>query len=73
MPRPGAPGSLVAVGRLSGHGSPVTAIAFSPSGAVVAAASEDGSVRLWETATGREPRAIATGQGVAERLAFSPD
>jgi WD40 repeat protein len=73
MPRPGAPGSLVAVGRLSGHSSPVTAVAFSPSGAVVAAASADGGVRLWETAAGREPRAIATGQGVAESLAFSPD
>ncbi|GFJ87091.1 WD40 repeat domain-containing protein [Phytohabitans rumicis] len=53
----------------------VTDVAFSPDGQTVATASDDGTVRLWNTATGRpigEPM-TSHGEEEASYVMFSPD
>src|SRR5262249_18184031 len=59
------------VGRLEGHRFYVDAVAFSPDGAILASADAR-SIRLWETSTGKELRAIESEHGVST-VAFSPD
>jgi WD40 repeat protein len=41
-------------GVLSGHKAPVTALAFSPAGSVIATGAVDGTARLWDVATRRQ-------------------
>lgn len=69
------------VRALSGHKGPVLGVAWSPNGALLASASGDGSVRLWQThtwrtvATLREPFADTGSRdwvGAAQAL-FSPN
>jgi eukaryotic-like serine/threonine-protein kinase len=48
-------------------------IAFSPDGHLLATASEDMTVRLWDTATGQERRVIDGHHGFVFSVAFSPD
>jgi WD40 repeat protein len=43
------------------------ALAFSPDGATLACGYEDGAVRLWDVATGRQ-RAVQPGTGLAPRV-----
>lgn len=47
-------------------------LAFSPNGQLLASAADDGTVRLWELATGSAVRVISTGNE-AGAVAFSPD
>jgi WD40 repeat protein len=55
------------------HGARVNAVAFSPTGEIVATASADGIARLWELPS-REPRTTcAAGPGSANCLAFAAD
>ncbi|MBC2961583.1 WD40 repeat domain-containing protein [Nocardioides deserti] len=53
-------------------GSPVSAVAYSPDGALVAAAGLDGSVRVWSVDDGSEQAAFAAVYA-PQALAFSPD
>ncbi|MBL1101787.1 WD40 repeat domain-containing protein [Streptomyces coffeae] len=57
--------------RLTGH--KVASVAFSPDGHTLATGSEDGTVRLWDPATGRTRRVLTGHKGDVGAVAFSPD
>jgi WD40 repeat protein len=69
-----ATSSVKLVKTLSGHTKSIQEIAFSPRGEIVAASGKDGTVRLWDVATGDSLGTIA-GQKNAEvtRLKWSGD
>jgi WD40 repeat protein/serine/threonine protein kinase len=58
---------------LDGHGDRVNALAFSPDGALLATASTDRTVKLWDLAGDREPRTLFHPVGGVGAVAFSPD
>jgi WD40 repeat protein/transcriptional regulator with XRE-family HTH domain len=52
----------------------VWSVAFSPNGQILASGSEDGTVRLWEVATGHQIGSPLTGgAGTVNSVAFSPN
>jgi WD40 repeat protein len=57
---------------LSGH-SRVNSVAFSPDGKTLASASWDTTVKLWETATGKELGTLVGHSYAVSGVAFSPD
>ncbi|WP_211835130.1 nSTAND1 domain-containing NTPase [Streptomyces rhizosphaericus] len=59
--------------RLTGHKGDVGAVAFSPDGHTLATGSDDGTVRLWDPATGRTRRALTSHNGAVRAVAFNPD
>lgn len=59
--------------RFYGHTGWVNSVAFSPNGVSLLSSSSDGSVRLWETATGREVRQFLGHSGLVKAAAFIPD
>ncbi|MFE7840332.1 hypothetical protein ACFU53_31060 [Streptomyces sp. NPDC057474] len=64
--------------RLTGHAGTVSALVYSPDGKTLASGSFDGTVRLWDPATGRT-RNVLTGRtdeddpDLVRTVAFGPD
>jgi len=58
--------------RLAGHLAALNAVTFSPDGRIVATASSDQTVRLWDAATGDELRVLEGHTGQVLSLAASP-
>jgi molecular chaperone DnaK len=69
--------AIRSIHTLSGPPAAFNAVAFSPDGALIAAGSDDHSVRIWDTATGNpygRPLAGPAGHaGKVLAVAFSPD
>jgi WD40 repeat protein len=59
--------------RLEGHDQAVYALAFSPDGGTLASASAEGTINLWEVATGRQVKTLKVPQERWKVLAYSPD
>ena len=67
------PGFRKRAGRLRGHPSLVTSVAWSPDGATLASAEWDNALRLWDVAS-RKSKAVLQGHtGHLRIVAFSPD
>ncbi len=58
---------------LKGHTSVVVSVAFSPDGKTLASASYDGTLKLWDMATGKERATLGEYTGCVGCVAFSPD
>ncbi len=56
-----------------GHSEFVTSVALSPDGKYVLSGSDDKTLKLWETATGKEIRTFAGHANEVKSVAFSPD
>ena len=58
---------------LIGHTYAVVAVAVAPDGTWLASASEDGMVRIWDVATGRERAVLHGHTGAVSAVAVAPD
>ncbi len=59
--------------KLNGHTAKVNELSFSPNGTRLASASDDNSVRLWNTETGEEVAVLKGHTGSVTGVAYSPD
>jgi hypothetical protein len=67
-----SPGNAdLATRLLSGHAGEVFALAFSPGGGQLASGGGDQTIRLWDSATGRELKVLRGHVGPVRALAFS--
>jgi hypothetical protein len=61
------------VRELRGHTKSVSCVEFSPDGTTLASSGDEGTLRLWDTATGTERRVFNPGLGALHWIAFAPD
>jgi WD40 repeat protein len=64
---------LVLTGAAGGKAQQFHGLAFSPDGKLIASADQDGAIRIWDTLTGKEVRAIQADTKRIWSVAFSPD
>src|ERR1700730_8787370 len=57
----------------TGHASFIVSVAFTRDGRILASGSVDQTIKLWDTATGRELRALKGHTGTVTGVAFSAD
>merc|ERR1712096_266100 len=60
---------------LSGHTAPIKSVAYSPDGTTLASASDDGSIKLWDTVTGQEllQSPLSGHSDIVFSVTYSPD
>jgi WD40 repeat protein len=58
---------------LEGHAEGITSIAFSPDGGTIASGSLDGTLKIWDAATGVEVHTFRGHSGNVNVVAFTPD
>ncbi|KAL2142978.1 hypothetical protein VTI28DRAFT_500 [Corynascus sepedonium] len=58
---------------LEGHSDAVMGLAFSPDGATLASASDDTTIRLWDSATGAHRQTLEGHSDTVMGVVFSPD
>jgi WD40 repeat protein len=59
--------------RMAGHVAPIYDMRFSPDGSVLATASADRTVRLWDGKSGQIIRTLVDADDLLYSVAFSPD
>src|SRR5688572_29389975 len=58
---------------LEGHGDGIYSLAFAKGGALLASASKDGTIKIWDPADGSEQATLEGHKGQVLRLAFSAE
>jgi WD40 repeat protein len=59
--------------RLEGHQGSVRSMSFSPDGKILASSSDDGTIKLWNTKTGKEIRTLLGHERSVRSISFSPN
>lgn len=67
------PPGLTLHSTFQGHAKPITRIAWSPDGFTLASASDDQTIRLWNTKTGSLDRILTGHNATVYCIAWSPD